>query len=607
MTKITSVKNDKVLQETIWDLSILYKDINDSQIEKDFKILKEKIKNFANFKNKLKTKLEESLKEEKEIKEYETKLFMYFFLQRSTDSTNQKIKQIESKYQEEYSRLSAKNSFYKIEIGKLSEIDFQKQIKKSKFLQHHLPYLNDIREYAKHYLSEEVETVLTKREPFGTSEWYDLMTEFDTLLEFEIDGKKYKKEEMIKKAAFDPSSEIRRDALKKLNEGLETSNYTLLRTRSLNVMTGLKAVADADRGYKHPMALRNLLNKLDDATVQTLHEVVIDLGTKECMRFYKLFAKLLGKEKLMWSDRNAPLAKEKIDYIPFEKAKEIVISAYQSFSLKLAEKVKMVFDKKWVHASVTKTKKSGAYDYTNCALNNVNTSMVFLNYQGRLNDIGTLAHEMGHACHGLIAADKQGSMMWHPPMTYAETASIFGEAITFNYLNSKLDNPKKKLDLILDKCQKFINSVQRQISFSLFEQGIHEKRKSGKVTTQEMQSLWLEVTEKLYGKNGDVFIYENHNNLWAYMSKFMRPFYVYAYAFGELFTQSIYALKDTIPDFEKKYIDLLAAGGTKSAVELLEPFGLDPREKTFWENGIKVGLSKWIDEIEMLAKELKLI
>ena len=217
----------------------------------------------------------------------------------------------------------------------------------------------------------------------------------------------------------------------------------------------------------------------------------------------------------------------------------------------------------------------------------------------------TAAHELGHGVHGLLAIEKQGSLMWHAPMVYAETASIFGEMITFNHMLSQITDDQERLVLLIGKADDFMNTVIRQIGFSMFEQRIHKQRKNGKLTVSDFNKAWLSTTSELYGDDGTLFKYEDTENMWSYVGHFMRPFYVYAYAFGELFTQSLFATKDTHGDrFEPMYLDLLRKGGTEGAVDLMKPFNLDPNDPEFWTGGIRCSVSMWLDEAEVLAKKL---
>jgi oligoendopeptidase F len=224
---------------------------------------------------------------------------------------------------------------------------------------------------------------------------------------------------------------------------------------------------------------------------------------------------------------------------------------------------------------------------------------------GSTRDVMTVAHELGHGVHGMLAGAEQGPLLFRAPMVYAETASIFGEMTTFEYLLANTEAEQQRLALLMGKANDFLNSVVRQISFSNFERRIHDRRRQGKLTVDELNETWMGVTRDFYGDDGDLFTYENAHNLWAYVSHFQRPFYVYAYAFGELFTQSLFAIRDQLGDqFEPMYLDLLRAGGTKSAVELMEPFGLDPRKPEFWRNGITGSITKWIDAAEQITEKM---
>ncbi len=217
----------------------------------------------------------------------------------------------------------------------------------------------------------------------------------------------------------------------------------------------------------------------------------------------------------------------------------------------------------------------------------------------------TVAHEAGHGVHGMLAANAQGSLMFRAPMAYAETASIFGEMTTFKYLLERAESDEQRLALLMGKASDHVNTVVRQISFSNFERAVHAKRKDGKLTVDDYSKVWMDVTHAFYGAEGDQFTYDNTANLWSYVSHFLRPFYVYAYAFGELFTQSLFAVQDDFgDDFEAMYLNLLRAGGSQSAVELMAPFELDPRDPSFWRKGIEGSIKTWLDEAEAISAKM---
>jgi oligoendopeptidase F len=591
---------------------MLYQGLDDPKINTDLDKFSTLCINFKkSYKGNLNKKLDAALVDLIKIEQISSKLIVFFFLNMQCDTSNQEIKQKFSIINEKISKLYAENlTFFDIELGDMPESDYEAMLRNDDLVRKHKPFLNHIRKLRKHMLSEDVEEALTKRSPFIAYEWDDLMDELDGDMEFEIDGKKLNMSGILKIISFDSDSNKRAMALKIYNDYLGNSKYANLRTRALNVVMGYKAVSDADRGFDNPMQERNIHNRLDLETVEALHETVIEEGAKYAKRFYKILAKILGKDKLLWSDRNAPIPYKSDTLIDWESGFQMVLEAYKNFSPKMAEIISDMRADNVIDVPTYKGKAGGAFNYSiilpSDKLEGKPISFTFLNYLGTTNDVSTLAHELGHGVHGILAGKSQGALMASAPMVYAETASIFGERITFNYLLENLKDDREKLSLLMEKAGSFMNSVVRQISFSLFEQKAHKaRREAGKLKTEDFTKIWMEVTEALYGKDGEVFEYKDMKNLWSYVSHFMRPFYVYAYAFGELFTHSLFAVKNQYPNFEDMYLNLLKAGSTKSAVELMQPFDLDPRNKEFWINGMNSSIKVWLDEIERIYSTLK--
>ncbi len=595
------------LENVKWDLSPLYSSIHDIKIQNDIlKVKKLTQKITLEYKGKLKSHLEDCLKNIIQIEEISSKIFAFFYLMSSRDADNQEIKKSMSKAQEDISTLLADLSFFDIELSKLSINDYNKQIKASKLLLKNKPYLDNIRKNSKFLLDEKVENIIYKMSPFGVSEWDDMIDEEETKLSFKLKRKYYNISEILHISSNSHKSKLRNMALTELNNTLETSGYLNLRSRALNLVMGEKNLFDKERGFKHIMQARNIDNNLDDKSVEALHNAVLHYGSIQGKRYYNILKKLLKKKVLLWSDRNAPIPFESKSYIDWDKSVDIVLNAYNNFSPTLANLIKDSFKNNRIDAPVYKGKTSGAYNYTIVCNSSKVYTWTFLNYMGSIRDVMTLAHELGHSVHGQLAGKEQGVLQVQAPMAYAETASIFGEMLTFEYLISKIKDKREKLALLLSKANDWINSVNRQISFSFFEQKAHEKRKAGKLSIDDFNSIWLEVSKQMYGEDGEIFKYENMQNLWCYVGHFMRPFYVYAYAFGELFTQSLFAIKNKNKNFEKLYIDMLKSGSTKNATDLMKPFGLDPRNENFWINGIDISIKKWLDEAEILIKELKI-
>jgi oligoendopeptidase F len=596
------MEKDAALLKARWDLSPLYRGIGDPAIGADMERLVRLAARFpVRYRGKLAARLGPALVDLARFHELGGALSSYFFLESSRDTANEAIKKRMSAVQEKLSEASAKFAFFDIELGKLEAGAYKAQLAKSEFLSRHKPFLDRVRRLAKHNLSEEVETILSKISPFGAGEWDDMLDELETKLEFKLEGKKLSLAEILNVMNSSHAAAGRRAAMEELNRTLASSNYLSLRARALNLVAGEKALFDRERGFKTPMEARNISNNLDAATVKALHDAVLKYGAPQGRRYYGIMKRLLGKKVLSWADRNAPPPFEARRRIPYAECVETVLAAYESFSPRLASLIRGDIAAGRIDAPVYKGKTSGAYNATIVAPGGKVLAYTFLNYLGTPRDVMTMAHELGHAVHGLLAGKKQGVLQEAAPMAYAETASIFGEMLAFEYMLGHAGGRDEKLALLLSKSSDWLNSVNRQISFSLFEQEVHARRKSGKLTTAEFCGIWLGVTKRMYGRHGDVFEYSGMENLWSYVGHFMRPFYVYAYSFGELFTQSLFAARPAIGSkFERLYIDMLESGSTRGAVALMRPFGLDPRKPEFWRRGIEVSIERWLDEAESL-------
>ncbi len=593
--------------EVRWDLSDLYADLDDPQLDADLAELVSMAESFSTqFKGKLATTLGAALESQAAMTCLAEKLLVYLFLRRSTDATNAKIQQKLGIVQETWSRTEANNlNFFDHELVAMPEDTYQGLLESDAVVARHQPMIDNLRLNGKYLLEENVERALTLRGPFGPSEWSDYIDEWEAELRFDFQDQSMMLPEILHVVSNNPDGDVRAAALAAFSEGLTGQKFDRLMARTLNVVIGAKAVEDVERGYASPMSARNLGNKIDDATVEALHDVVAETGAKHARRYYDLLRKHLGRETLRWSDRNAKLPFADNRVVPWAECLETVRSAYGSFSPTLRDLVTTMVDRKWVDAPPYAGKTGGAFNFAVCLPGNEARAYNFLNYLGSTRDVMTVAHEAGHGVHGMLAANAQGPLMFRAPMAYAETASIFGEMTTFKYLLDRAETDEQRLVMLMDKCSDHINTVVRQISFSNFERKIHEARRSGKLAADDYAGHWMDVTKAFYGEPDDLFTYEHTDNLWCYVSHFLRPFYVYAYAFGELFTQSLFAVQDKFgDDFEPMYLDLLRAGGSKDAVQLMDPFGLDPRDASFWRNGIEGSLATWLDEAEAISKKM---
>ena len=587
-----------------WDLSDLYRDLEDPALEADLSQFLSMAKDFdERHRGRLHETLGAALREQGAMQTLASKVLVYLMLRRSTDATNAQIERKMGQAQEALSVAEADHlNFFEHELVALSDERYEQLVESDPDVRHHRPYLDHLRANRRYLLSEEVERALTLRSPFGPSEWTEFTNELEAELRFELEGRQLTLPELLHVVSNDRDAGRRARALATLNRGLREQRFDRVMARTLNVVMGAKATEDRERGYSSPIAARNIGNRVDDETVEALHEAVAETGATQARRYYRLLAKHLGLGLLKWSDRNAPLPFSDTRTIPWQQCVDTVLSAYGSFSPTLRDMVQMMLERRWVDAPPYPGKTGGAF---NCALllpNHEPRAYNFLNYLGSTRDVMTVAHEAGHGVHGMLAAEAQGPLMFRAPMAYAETASIFGEMTTFHYLLQRAESDQQKLALLMSKCSDHINSVVRQISFSNFEKQAHEQRRRGKLTVEDLNQIWVSVTHAFYGKEGEVFTYENVENLWAYVTHFQTPFYVYAYAFGELFTQSLYAVREQFgADFEPMYLDLLRAGGSQDAVQLMKPFGLDPREPQFWRNGIQGSIEKWLDQAEALS------
>ncbi len=589
-----------------WDLQDLYVDLNDPALEADVQRFLTLAQEFdTRQRGRLHETLGSALVAQSALQTLSDKIMVYLMLRRSTDATNPQIERRIAQVQEAFSVAEANHlNFFEHELAGLTDEQYAAALE-DPVAARHRPFLDFIRANRRYLLSEEVERALTLRGPFGPSEWTEFTSEVEAELRFDVDGASLTLPEVLHRVTSAPDTNERARAMRALSGGLRDQRFDRLMARTLNVVMGAKAVEDRERGYSSPISARNIGNRVDDETVEALHAAVAEAGAAQARRYYRLLAAHLGQETLRWSDRNAPLPLSDNRTVPWRECVETVLSAYGSFSPTLRDMVSTMLERRWVDAPPYPGKTGGAF---NCAVllpGDEARAYNFLNYLGSTRDVMTVAHEAGHGVHGMLAAKAQGALMFRAPMAYAETASIFGEMTTFNYLLERAETEKQQLALLMEKCADHVNSVVRQISFSNFEKKAHERRRAGKLTLDEFNQLWLEVTHAFYGPPGDLFTYEDAENLWAYVNHFQRPFYVYAYAFGELFTQSLYAVREQFGnDFEPMYLDLLRAGGSKSAVDLMAPFGLDPRDPEFWRKGIGGSIESWLERAEGISRAM---
>jgi oligoendopeptidase F len=492
--------------------------------------------------------------------------------------------------QERTSDIWTRLLFVSLEINKLEDALLEAKLAQSAALRRFAPWLRDTRAYRPHQLDDEVERVLHEKYVAGRAAWVRLFDETLAALRFPLDGK-----DLTSSEIFDVLSgkdrERRRAAAASIAEVLQ-KNVRLF-SRITNTLAKDKQIEDGWRHFERPISSRNLANQVEDEVVEALIGAVKAAYPRISHRYYALKAKWMGLEKLEYWDRNAPLPEDSDTRRPWREAKVVVLDAYRTFSPKLASIVDQFFERDWIDAELRAAKDSGAFCHPTVPSAH---PYVLMNYQGRSRDVMTLAHELGHGVHQVLAAD-QGSLMASTPLTLAETASVFGEQLTFRALLDAETDPVRRRVLLAGKIEDMINTVIRQIAFVEFERGVHEARRQSELTPDDLAAIWMEVQKESLGPS---FVYrDEYAVFWSYIPHFIHvPFYVYAYAFGDCLVNSLYAVYQSQPEgFEAKYLAMLRAGGTLRHKELLAPFGLDATDPGFWAKGLGL-LEGLIDELE---------
>ena len=612
--RITTMSSQNTADSNVrWDLTSIYSGIDDPHIDGDIAEFTRQAEQFSsNYKGKLAETLGAAISAYAELEMLGGKIMVYLSLQQSLDVTNEVVKSKSAAAQQTMSQVQGEYlTFFELELVALDDATLEKWYAGDPVVQRHRPWIEQQRVFKPHFLSEAVESALTKRSPFGPASWDEFFDECEADLRFDHRGEKKNLTEMLDILTNSKDAGLRAEVQKSVNDGLG-GHFAKYSAQTLYVIVGRGAVERKERQYRTPMEPRNKESRIPDAVVDALHSAVIHVAGPLARRYYRLKAGLLGVKTLRWSDRNAPLPFADTTVVPYDNAIATVLAAYESFSPTLAGIIRNSIASKHIDVPATPGKRGGAFNCSIVLPGNRTQSYTFLNYLGSNHDVTTLAHELGHGVHGILAGEAQGPLMYQPPIAYCETASVFGEMTTFSFLRKQLAEKEDNaalLALITQKIEGMLNTVVRQIGFSNFERRIHgmnagytEWTDPKKLSVEELDALWLTTAKELYGEDGEVFTYENTSHLWSYISHFHRPFYVYGYAFGELLTQSLYAQRVRLgPQFEPLYLDLLRSGATKSVFELLQPFGLDPTDESFWADGIRVSLEAMISEAEQRA------
>ena len=583
-----------------WNLADLYGGLDDPRIKRDLdRGTAESVAFEQDYKGKLALLVdgaEPGAAVAQAIKRYEAlddllgRLTSYAGLVHAGDTADPARGKFYADMQERVTAASTHLLFFTLELNQLDDAKLETAMQHDA-LAHYRPWIEDIRKEKPYQLEDRIEQLFHEKSVTGYSAWTRLFDETIASLRFKV-GSKVLAIEPTLNLLQDPREATRKAAAQALAKtfGENLRRFALI----TNVLAKDKEISDRWRGFADVADARHLSNRVEPEVVQALVQAVRAAYPRLSHRYYALKARWFGKKRLPHWDRNAPLPAVANRTIGWSEAQATVLDAYGAFSPKMAAIAERFFKNDWIDAPVRPGKAPGAFSHPTVPSAH---PYVLLNYQGRPRDVMTLAHELGHGVHQVLAAPK-GALMAPTPLTLAETASVFGEMLTFKKLLAKADRKQRKT-MLAAKVEDMINTVVRQIAFYTFERHIHTERRSGELTVERLNALWLEVQRESLGEA--IELKSGYEVFWAYISHFVHsPFYVYAYAFGDCLVNSLYAVYEGAAEgFAERYLEMLAAGGTKHHSELLAPFGLDARDPAFWQGGLGV-IERMIDELEEL-------
>ncbi|NKB50831.1 MAG: M3 family oligoendopeptidase [Rhizobiaceae bacterium] len=585
-----------------WNLNDLYPGKSSQAFQQDFDSAVEKAQQFeTRYKGKLAGLLSDGGDElAKSISDYEVleeelgRIISYAGLIYAGDSADPANGKFYGDVQERLTVAGSHLLFFTLELNQLTDSAIKKAISASQELAYYQPWLTDLRLDKPYQLEDQLERLFLEKSSTSASAFNRLFDETMSDLRFNIDGEEEPLAiELVLNRLQDKSGEVRKSA----SEALATTFSENIRLFTLitNTLAKDKQISDNWRGFEDVAESRHLANRVEPPVVDALVAAVEDAFPRISHRYYKMKAKWMGMDVLNHWDRNAPLPEGPQRVIQWDEARQTVLQAYQGFAPSMADIATEFFDKNWIDAPVRPGKSPGAFAHPTVPSAH---PYILLNYQGKPRDVMTLAHELGHGVHQVLAGG-QGPLMASTPLTLAETASVFGEMLTFRSLLDQAASAQERKAMLAAKVEDMINTVVRQIAFYLFERKVHEERRNGELTSQQICDCWMSVQESSLGPA--VRLGPGYETFWTYIPHFIHsPFYVYAYAFGDCLVNSLYSVyQNSEAGFQEKYFDMLKAGGSKHHSELLAPFGLDASAPAFWTKGLSV-IEGLIDELEAI-------
>jgi oligoendopeptidase F len=580
-----------------WDLSDLYPGRDSPQLDRDLTQLAADAASFrAKYEGRLAgmsgAELGEAIGEYEGMQEVSGRIMSYAELTRSGNVTDPEIARFFQTMHERINAISTELLFFVLELNRIDDAALDAKLA-DPALAHYRPWLRDVRAFRPHQLSDELEKLLHEKSVAGRAAWVRLFDETIAELRFPFRGRELTEPEAMHLLS-DRNGAVRKEAA--LSIGGVFAKHGRLFALITNTLAKDKEIEDRWRKFPRPISARNLSNYVEDEVVDALISAVRVAYPTLSHRYYRLKARWFGVEELPYWDRNAPLPEDDDRSVPWAEAETTVLSAYRAFSPELAAVGERFFRSRWIDAPVRAGKAPGAFAHPTVPSAH---PYLLLNYQGRLRDVMTLAHELGHGVHQVLAAG-QGALMADTPLTLAETASVFGEMLTFRALLARETDPGRRKIMIAAKVEDMLNTVVRQIAFVTFEQRVHDERREAELTAERICEIWLEVQRESLGPA--LRFEDSYRYYWSYIPHFIHsPFYVYAYAFGDCLVNSLYAAyEDAHQGFAERYLDMLRAGGTLRHRDLLKPFGLDAADPAFWSKGLGV-IARFIGELERLA------
>ena len=585
-----------------WRLEDLYSGMDSPLFVGDLRLASDDSKTFsAAYKGKLETlasgtdagaRLFDAVSAYEALQDLMGRLMSYASLLYAGDTSDAARAKFYGDAQEKVTDIAGELLFFELEINRLDEAKLDAAVKGSK-LSHYQPWLDDIRKERPHQLPDEIEQLFLEKSVTGVAAWNRLFDDTVASLRFTFEGEELTLEPLLAKLQ-DPDQTKREAAAHALARtlGANLRVFTLI----MNTLAKDKDISDRWRHFADIADSRHLANRVEREVVDALVEAVTEAYPRLSHRYYALKARWFGKDQLNSWDRNAPLPNAATRVFTWDAARDTVLGAYNGFSPRMAAIARRFFDEGWIDAPVRPGKAPGAFAHPTTPSAH---PYVLVNYLGKPRDVMTLAHELGHGVHQVLAGP-QGALMAPTPLTLAETASVFGEMLTFRALLAETTDPAARKSMLAAKVEDMLNTVVRQIAFYKFERKVHAERKKGELTSEAICALWMSVQAESLGPS--IHLGPGYENYWAYIGHFIHsPFYVYAYAFGDCLVNSLYGVYEKAHEgFAERYLNLLAAGGSKPYGELLAPFGLDAKDPKFWSIGLSL-IERMIGELEALG------